>query len=338
MDLKEKIGIHLDQIKHLKGVENVVLTQRDGNPIQSAGVWFSKDEIFNVSSTTSAIFNVGIHLHPNTLKYVLIEGKKAKILIAPLNSPVHSALNRILQQQGIFDNKHEFFIVITVQPNANLGGIFLQTTEFLKKIKTTLITSGESFKPPLVQFDDHRNQSIMQDLIVKKDDVFNFNISSYSLNLTESISMELRKLLNNFSIAIPDLRFGSIILEGGFIASKLIRRTKKSEEDLYKNSAMSYSLFQTSNQCAWLLKKMNADSILLDCEDRFQFIYGMEKAIFSAEIGKSRQKLGLIRLILPQFSNKIRYLIKQAFEIQNYNISDINKSIIDIKQITEVRP
>ena len=67
MDLKEKIGLHLDQIKQLKGVENAVLTQRDGNPIQSTGVWFSKDEIFNVCSAASAIFNVGIHLHPNDL-------------------------------------------------------------------------------------------------------------------------------------------------------------------------------------------------------------------------------------------------------------------------------
>ena len=93
MHLQEKIKIHLDQIKQIKGVENAVLTQRDGNPIQSSGVWFSKDEIFNVCSAASAIFNVGIHLHPKDLKYILIEGKKAKILIAPLNSPLHSSLN-----------------------------------------------------------------------------------------------------------------------------------------------------------------------------------------------------------------------------------------------------
>jgi len=323
MELKEKIGIHLDQIKQLKGVENAVLTQRDGNPIQSAGVWFSKDEIFNVSTATSAIFNVGIHLHPNSLKYILIEGKKAKILIAPLNSPVHYSLNRILQQQGIIDNKHEFFIAITAQPNTNLGGIFLQTNECLKKIKTTLITSGESFKPPLVQFDDQRIQSIIQGFSVKENEDFNFKVSSFSLNLSENISMELRKLLNNFSIAIPDLKFAYITIEGGFIASKILKKANESEENLDNVSAMSYSLFQTANRCAWLLKKMNAESILLDCEDKFQFIYGLGKAIFSAEIGKSRQKLGLIRLILPQFSTKIRYLIKQASELQNQSTFDI---------------
>ena len=136
MNLQEKIKIHLDQIKQLKGVETAVLTQRDGNPIQSAGVWFSKDEIFNVCSAASAIFNVGIHLHPIDLKYILIEGKKAKILIAPLNSPLHFSLNKILEQQGILNNNHEFFIAITAQPNVNLGGIFLQNNECLLKLNT----------------------------------------------------------------------------------------------------------------------------------------------------------------------------------------------------------
>ena len=323
MDIREKIGIHLDQIKQLKGVENAVLTQRDGNPIQSSGVWFSKDEIFNVSSATSAIFNVGIHLHPDDLKYILIEGKKAKILIAPLNSPLHHSLNKILEQQGIFDNKHEFFIAITAQPNTNLGGIFLQTSECLKKIKTTLITSGETFKPPLIQFDDEKIQEIIGGFRVKDNENHEFNLSPFSLSLSEKISMELRKILNNFSVSVPDMIHAYITIEGGFIASKILKTIKLSYENLDNISAMSYSLFQTANRCAWLLKKMNAESILLDCENRFQFIYGLGKAIFSTEISKAKQKLGLIRLILPQFSKKIRLLIKEASEIQDQNKFDI---------------
>ncbi|MCK4687078.1 MAG: roadblock/LC7 domain-containing protein [Candidatus Lokiarchaeota archaeon] len=325
MHLKEKIGIHLDQIKQLKGVENAVLTQRDGNPIQSTGVWFSKDEIFNVSSATSAIFNVGIHLHPNDLKYILIEGKKAKILIAPLNSPLHHSLNRILEQQGILDNNHEFFIAITAQPNVNLGGIFLQTSECLKKIKTTLITSGESFKPPLIQFTTQKIQNIIEGFKVKENEEFNLRLSSFSLSFSENISIELRKILNNFSLTIPDLKYAFITIEGGFIVSKLLKKFDVNKEKLDNISAMSYSLFQTANRCAWLLKKMQAENILLDCENTFQFINGLGKAIFSTEIGKVRQKLGLIRLILPQFSKKINTLIKQASEIQDHRTFDIKR-------------
>jgi predicted regulator of Ras-like GTPase activity (Roadblock/LC7/MglB family) len=323
MDLKEKIGIHLDQIKQLKGVENAVLTQRDGNPIQSSGVWFSKDEIFNVSSATSAIFNVGIHLHPNDLKYILIEGKKAKILIAPLNSPIHYSLNKLLIEQGILDNRHEYFIAITAQPDTNLGGIFLQTGECLKNIKTSLITSGESFKPPLIQFDDQKIQSIIRGFSVKENDDLDCKLSPFSLSFSERISIELRKVLNNFNTAVPDLKYAYITIEGGFIASKILKTNEIRNYQLDNISAMSYSLFQTANRCAWLLKKMNADSILLDCDSSFQFIYGLGKTIFSTEIGKSKQRLGLIRLILPQFSKKINNLIKEASELQEHRTFDI---------------
>ncbi|MFW9900275.1 MAG: hypothetical protein ACFFDY_03190 [Candidatus Thorarchaeota archaeon] len=327
MHLKDKIGIHLDQIKQLKGVENAVLTQRDGNPIQSTGVWFSKDEIFNVSSATSAIFNVGIHLHPKDLKYILIEGKKAKILIAPLNSPLHSSLNRILEMQGILDSNHEFFIAITAQPNINLGGIFLQTNECLKKIKTTLITSGESFKPPLIQFNTQKIQRIIEGFNIKETEDSDLRLSSFSLSFSENISLEMRKILKNISVTIPDLNYAFVTIEGGFIASKFLKKSDVDTENLDKVSAMSYSLFQTANRCAWLLKKMQAESILLDCQNSFQFIDGLGKAIFSTEIGKQRQKLGLIRLILPQFSKKIDNLVKRASEIQDHGTFDIKRML-----------
>ncbi len=219
MNLNEKIGIHLDQIKQIKGVENAVLTQRDGNPIQSTGVWFSKDEIFNVSSATSAIFNVGIHLHPKDLKYILIEGKKAKILIAPLKSSIDTSLNRILESQGILDEKHEFFVAITAQPNVNLGGIFLQTKDCLRKIKTSLITSGESFKPPLIQFNSQKIQSIIEGFNVKENEVFNLKLSPFSLSFSKKTSLELKKVLNTISLTIPDLHYAFITIEGGFTAS-----------------------------------------------------------------------------------------------------------------------
>ena len=330
MLLKEKIKIHLDQIKQLKGVENAVLTQRDGNPIQSSGVWFSKDEIFNVSSAASAIYNVGIHLHPKDLRYILIEGKKAKILIAPLDSPIHRSLNKILKGQFIINNDHEYFIAITAQPNVNLGGIFLQTNECLKKIKTSLITSGKSFKPPLIQFSSQKIQSIIKGFSIKETEDANFKISPFSLSFSENISMELKKVLNNFSLTIPDLKYAFICLEGGFIASKILKNKSIYNNDLDNISAMSYSVFQTANRCSLLLKKMTTENVLIDCSNSFQFISGLGKAIFSSEIGKANQRLGLLRLILPQFSKKINTLIKKATDLQDYKIFDIKKMLGDL--------
>ncbi|MEJ2251348.1 MAG: roadblock/LC7 domain-containing protein [Candidatus Lokiarchaeota archaeon] len=226
MLLKDKIGIHLDQIKQIRGIENAVLTQRDGNPIQSTGVWFSKDEIFNVCAATSAIYNVGIYLYPDNLKYILIEGKKAKILIAPLNNPLHHSLNKILEEQGIIDDNQEFYIAITAQPNVNLGGIFLQTNECLRKIKTSLITSGESFKPPLIEFNKRKLKEIIQNFNIKEFEEDDYRLSSYSLSFSKDLSLRLKNILFDLSKTIKNLEYAFIMVKGGFIASKHINNNK----------------------------------------------------------------------------------------------------------------
>ncbi len=327
MNLKEKIRIHLDQIKQLKGVENAVLTQRDGNPIQSTGVWLTKNEIFNVCSAASAIYNIGINLYPKDLKYILIEGKKAKILIAPLSTPIHESLNRILEQQGIIEDHNEFFIAITAQPYVNLGGIFLQTNECLKKIKTTLITSGESFKPPLIEFNNEKINEVLDNFYLKEENERKTYLSSSSLNISEELSWELNKILNNFTLTIIDLKYTFLCLDGGFILSKKLKNSLENNINIDNIAAMTYSLFETANRCAWLLKKMTAENILIDCGNTFQTINGLSNAILCSEMGKSKQKLGLIRLIIPQFLGKIERIMKRVNQEQKGKSFDI-KSLL----------
>jgi predicted regulator of Ras-like GTPase activity (Roadblock/LC7/MglB family) len=67
-DLNDTLQI----IKMISGVENVVLIQKDGLPVASAGVWFSKDEVFAVASSTAAIFGVAKLIHGN-FQYLLME-------------------------------------------------------------------------------------------------------------------------------------------------------------------------------------------------------------------------------------------------------------------------
>lgn len=324
MELKEKIKIYLDQIKKIKGVENVVLTQRDGNPIQSSGVWLSQEEIFSVCSATSAIFNVGIKLYPEELQYILIEGKKAKILIAPLNSPVHESLNRILTQQEIIRNNKEFFIAITALPTVNLGSIFLQTNTCLKKIKNSLIISKKEFKPPLIEFNTSKLQEILQRFKIKDPNEESYNFSSFSLNISEDMTWELNKLLNNFSKTILDLNYAFLTVEGGFILSEILKREGKVRNSIDAISAMSYSLFQVANRCSWLLKKMKAEKILLDTKNTFQFINQVHRGIFCSEISKNgKMRLGLIRLYIPQFLNKASRILERASTKEKMKSFDI---------------
>ncbi|MHA1724349.1 MAG: roadblock/LC7 domain-containing protein [Promethearchaeota archaeon] len=330
MELKEKINQSLEEIRRLKGVENVVLTQRDGNPIQSRGIWFSKNEIFNVSSATSAVFNVGIHLHSSDLKYLLIEGKKAKILIAPLNNPLHANLDELIKEMNLIDKDNEFFMAITAHPNVNLGGVFLQTSESLKKIKAALITSGKSFKPPLIEFNAKEIEDILEGFNLKDEDNTTYNISNASLSIPSITAKELNDTLDAFALTLPDLKYAFVSLDGGVIVSKVFKKMKEQEILLDNTSAMSYSLLEIGDRCAWLLKKMKVENILIDCKTSFQFINRLNHAIFSAEIGKTGQKLGLLRLILPQFSNKIQEIINEASRISQEATFDIQDLLGEI--------
>lgn len=324
MELKDKIKIYLDQIKKIKGVENVVLTQRDGNPIQSSGVWLSQEEIFSVCSATSAIFNVGIKLYPEELQYILIEGKKAKILIAPLNSPVHETLNRILTLQEIIKKNKEFFIAITALPTVNLGSIFLQTNTCLKKVKNSLLTSKKEFKPPLIEFTGDKLQEILERFKIKDRNEENYNFSSFSLNISEDMTWELNKLLNNFSRTILDLNYAFLTVEGGFILSQILKSEEIEDDSIDSISAMSYSLFQVANRCSWLLKKMEAEKILLDTQNSFQFINKVHRGVFCSEIAKGgKMRLGLIRLYIPQFLKKASEILKKASEREKMKSFDI---------------
>ncbi len=312
MSLTEQIKTTLEQIKMVKGVENAVLTQKDGNPIQSAGVWLSKDEIFAVCAAASAIYNVGVHLHTSELKYILIEGKKSKILIAPLkDSDPNSPADRILQMQGISNAIDDFFIAISTQPQINLGGIFLQTRESLKKIKRVLVTSGENFLPPLREFNEKAVQNITSAFNVKEEISEKNTLSRNSFCISKEIGDDIGNILKNFVKNVNNLRNSIVTVNGGFIIS-YIERDPNKLYNLETEAAMSFSLFNTSDRCAWLLKKMHVESILLECENYFQFINRIDDGIFSSKISKGQQKIGLLRLILPQYIELIKKNLSKA--------------------------
>ncbi len=309
--LLEQVKFNLDKIKNTKGVENVVLTQRDGNPIQHSGIWLSKNEIFCISAATSAIFNCGIHLHNNNLKYILIEGKKAKILLSPLMNYGGETLRKIIEAQGLQGNNNDFFLAITTQQMINLGSIFLKTRNNIVDIKKALILSGESFKPPLRHFTDDKMDDMFDSINVKEDITYNNAISYFSFNISEDLNQNLSNILNDFSNHTLDLVDTFITFDGGFVIAEKVNLINSSQPNLDAKATMSYSLFSTADKCAWLLKKMHVDSILLECNNYFQFIHKVGNGIFSTTISKGRQKLGLLRLIIPRYAKKIKNILEK---------------------------
>jgi len=327
MSFIDQIKNHLMLIKNIKGVENVVLTQRDGNPIQSLGVWLSKNEIFNLSSATSAIYNLAIHLHSNSMKYILLEGKLAKILIAPLKNSLEDPLDRIMIKQCIENKNEEFFISISTIPDVNLGSIFLQTKECLKEIKRDLIISGETFKPPLRNFNEEELKKVLNSFNIKEEgnETNRINLYSFAFNseTLDKINLILKELSNN----IIDFDSIFITLAGGILISK-IEKNGNININFDNYAAMSYSLYSTANRCAWLLKKMKVSSILIECEKYFQFILELGDGIFSISVLKGKQKLGLIRLLLPRYLKLLNALLKETKSIEpTINLANIKDMV-----------
>jgi predicted regulator of Ras-like GTPase activity (Roadblock/LC7/MglB family) len=313
----DQIKSSLEKIKQVNGVENAVLTQRDGNPIQSSGVWLSKDEVFNISSATSAIYNLGLHLHPDELKYILLEGKSSKIFLAPLKNSMDDPIDRIMLRQGIQNNNEEFFIAITATPKVNLGGIFLQTRESLREIKRTLVLTGESFKPPLRRYNEEQINNLLNSFNTKENTKQTHMINMSSFSFSDSTLKKIDLSYQKLSVSVIDMLRTSLTVSGGFLVSTYLKEGNFSELDFEHEAAMSYSLYSTANRCAWLLKKMKVESILLECQHYYQFITPLGDGVFTLTVQKGRQKLGLLRLILPRFLTVLNNVVKEAQVIDN---------------------
>jgi predicted regulator of Ras-like GTPase activity (Roadblock/LC7/MglB family) len=306
MELIEQIRINLDSLKALSGVENAVLTQRDGNPITSSGVWLSKTEIFHVCAATSAIYNVGLSLHGSSLRSMVIEGPKAKIVIAPV-------LSGRAPSEPVIDVKTssgEYFIALTTQASVNLGSIFIKTQSSLSTINNLLLNSGKSFAPPLREFNDREISNIVDKFKAKDEVKEDITILQVNHALGFETFKKCEEILWNLNKLIPNLIYSSASFKGGY----LINSIQPSSDFLLTpdvESAMSFSLFDTASRYAWMLKKMSINSIFFDCTNYMHFILGFEGGIFSTFLFKDDQKLGYIRLLLPKFASLLQEAIEQ---------------------------
>ena len=133
----------LQNIKMISGVENVVLIQKDGLPVASAGVWFSKEEVFAVASATCAIFGVARLIHGN-FKYLLMESETSKVFLASL------------------PNDPEYFLTITTAPRVNLAALFIEMKDNLSRISFLLREYINGQLPPLRSYSMDETQRVLK--------------------------------------------------------------------------------------------------------------------------------------------------------------------------------
>ncbi|MHA1269500.1 MAG: roadblock/LC7 domain-containing protein [Candidatus Helarchaeota archaeon] len=294
----------LNKIKSISGVENVVLTQRDGQPIESAGVWLSKNEIFGVCSIVSAVFNVAEQLHSNELNYLLIDGERAKILIAPLNFTKISGNGNYLNSYS----RSDYFLTITARLRVNLGAIMISMKDTLLSIARMIENSGEEFKPPLRSYDENELKRILSSFNVKEDNESEMTIESNNININENLSNKIRDCIFDFSRNVPGVKLVSVALSGGYPFLNISLDTINFQGE----GALSYSLYDTSKRIINTLKKTHINNVLCECENYSHFIYGIKNGIFSTYISNGPKRLGLLRLLIPQYVNWLSEFMVEA--------------------------
>ena len=316
-----EIKKHLKSIKGIFGVENVVLTQRDGQPIESSGVWLSKNEIFGVCSSTSAIFNVAELLHKNNLNYILIDGQRAKILIAPIYLNNNNGLGEESSKRA------EFFIAITTRPQVNLGGIFIKMKKKLKLIGDIVSNSNHDFKPPLRTFSEKEIDDILDAFSVKDgQEIAEKEIETFTFKLDLNVSNKIRDIVFDFSKNVPGVNLAIVALNGGYSLCKF-----SLDPLIDSEGALPFSLYDTSRRIIWMLKKTVINNVFCDCKDYNHFIYGLVKgSIFSTYILKNSDKrLGLLRLMIPQYVNNLQLYLQEASK-KSINSFDINQILEEL--------
>lgn len=325
-DVLQIIKQYLNVIKSIYGVENVVLTQRDGQPIESVGIWLSKNEIFGVCSSTSAIFNVAEEIHKDSLNYILIDGERSKILVAPLrlNHNYNHVSSSFQQDYGNPLSSVEFYIVVTTKQNVNLGSIFIKMKKTLAEIQNVLVNSEKNYKPPLRSFNENEVKEILESFKVK--DLNNENnekiIDTFMIQMSSKISENIKGCVLDFTKNVPGVKLACVTLNGGYSICKFVF-----DSIIESEGAMAFSLFDTSRKIIWMLKKTNINNVLCDCNTYIHFMYNIDRgSIFSCYIERGEDKrLGLLRLLIPQYIQNLKFYLKEADKktVETFNITQI---------------
>ncbi len=287
----DQFNLHLQNIKAVPGVENSVLVQRDGYPITSSGVWLSENEIFGLSSSAAAILSVAQRLHDD-LSYVLIEGERSKFLLATLPRSTN------------------YFVTVTTQSQSNLGALFLQLERAISHLDEALW--NEQYIPPLRSFEISERTQIRNAFSVREGPQRNWSTGTLNLTITENAARQITAIVSDFLQALPSAQTGEVCLEGGY----LIPTQRFNEGMRIRNSTLTYTLFDTSRKVAQLVKRTAILQVLCDCSSKQHFIYRLAGGLFSTLVQKGSTRLGLLRLIIPNFIAEIESVLQKAPPLQ----------------------
>jgi predicted regulator of Ras-like GTPase activity (Roadblock/LC7/MglB family) len=300
--LTEDLNEALQNIKTITGVENVVLIQKDGLPVASAGVWFSKEEVFAVASSTCAIFGVGRLIHGN-FKYLLMESETSKVFLASL------------------PNNPDYFLTITTAPRVNLAALFIEMKDSMFRISFLLKQHIDGRLPPLRSYSQEETQRVLNGFAVADGVSQTYSTSRSIISLDRSQALALRSILRQIHDSIPNIESVFLSLSGGVRVSL----------DGFTNdrlAAMSFALHDASERVVRTLRNSSLQAVLCETENTRHFIYAIPNGVFSLWVKRDTQKLGLMRLLLKHYITETQRLLSAASVTQPALPQDLRELIL----------
>ena len=300
--MSDELNETLQNIKAITGVENVVLIQKDGLPVASAGVWFSKDEVFAVASSTCAIFGVAKLIHGN-FNYLLMESDTSKVFLASL------------------PNDPDYFLTVTTAPRVNLSALFIEMKDNLSRLSFLLREHVDGRLPPLRSYSMDETQKVLQGFAVAEGRNTNYGISRSMISLDRSQALSLRALLRQVHDCIPNIGSVFLSLSGG---------VRVSLEGFTNDrlAAMSFALHDASERVVRTLRNSSLQTVLCETSETRHFIYAVPNGVFSLWVDKDSQKLGLMRLLLKHYIEEIRRVLAAASAVKPSVPDDLKELLL----------
>jgi predicted regulator of Ras-like GTPase activity (Roadblock/LC7/MglB family) len=300
--LSDELTETLQNIKAITGVENVILIQKDGLPVASAGVWFSKDEVFAVASSTCAIFGVAKLIHGD-FNYLLMESDTSKVFLASL------------------PNDPDYFLTVTTAPRVNLAALFIEMKDNLSRLSFLLRQHVDGRLPPLRSYSLDETEKVLQGFAVAEGRDTSYGVSRSMISLDRSQALSLRALLRQVHDCIP--KIGSVFLSlSGGVRVSLEGFTND------RLAAMSFALHDASERVVRTLRNSSLQTVLCETAETRHFIYAVPNGVFSLWVDKDSQKLGLMRLLLKHYIEEIRRILAAASAVKPAVPDDLKELLL----------
>ncbi|MBN2229889.1 MAG: roadblock/LC7 domain-containing protein [Candidatus Thorarchaeota archaeon] len=300
--MSDELTETLQTIKTITGVENVVLIQKDGLPVASAGVWFSKEEVFAVASSTCAIFGVAKLIHGD-FKYLLMESETSKVFLASL------------------PNGPDYFLTVTTAPRVNLAALFMEMKDGLSRLSYLLKQHVDGRLPPLRSYSSDETKRVLEGFAVAEGRDTTYGISRSVISLDRSQALSLRALLRQVHDCIPNIGSVFLSLSGG---------VRVSLEGFTNDrlAAMSFALHDASERVVRTLRNSSLQTVLCETDTTRHFIYAVPNGVFSLWVDKDSQKLGLMRLLLKHYIDEIRRVLESVSMVKPAVPDDLKELLL----------